>query len=105
MIFIDEGNNNGQQYHHQQFQQQQQQQHQQQDKVLREYSTIITEKIKTQTLFLNGKEFDGETFRTEHHDIGYHFELGDDDENYEEGKAIYNFKNVTKYIKWTYISE
>eukprot|EP00111_Clytia_hemisphaerica_P023073 TCONS_00067879-protein len=72
-----EGNNNGQQ-----------QQQQQQSRILDEYSRIITDRIETKTLSLNGTEFDGTSFKTERHDIGYHFELGDDDGNFEEGEVV-----------------
>ena len=49
------------------------------------YSRIVTQNIHTRTLQIGDTTYTGETIQTPRHDIGYHFELQDDEEVYEEG--------------------
>ena len=55
------------------------------ERTLEEYSRIVTRSIETQRLQIGDTIYAGDTILTPRHDIGYHFELEDDEEVYEEG--------------------
>ena len=59
------------------------------EKTLHEYSHIITDSIQTKTLQVGNATIDENgIIKTPRHDIGYHFELDDDDEIFEEGNIL-----------------